>query len=157
VNQAILAWSFNILCRQMLRADQADLAWFTTHIQFGQLFCACRESKTTKPILLDSLHITSAIYVVNQAILAWSFKILCCRQMLRADQADIAWFTTYILSWTIFPRSVWIKAILAWSFKILCRQMLILFFGGCFVPWDVFLWRFVPWDVFLGRSVPWDV
>jgi hypothetical protein len=43
-------------------------------------------AQPTKPILLDSLYIAAvAVYVVNQAILAWSVNILC-RQMLRADK-----------------------------------------------------------------------
>jgi hypothetical protein len=42
-------------------ADQANIAWFTTY-KVGQLFFACRKSKTTKPILFDSLLITAAIY-----------------------------------------------------------------------------------------------
>jgi hypothetical protein len=82
----ILLDSLHITAAMYIYSEsKAILAW-----SFLIAFACSRKSKTTKPILLDSLHITAAIYIVNQAILAWSFNILCCRQMLRADQADIA-------------------------------------------------------------------
>ncbi len=61
----------------MLRADQAKIAFDSLYIAAAVMrsessniglvvflaFACGRKSKTTKPILLDSLHITAAIYI----------------------------------------------------------------------------------------------
>jgi hypothetical protein len=77
---------------------------------------------------------------VNQAILAWSFKIFC-RQLLTL-------YLGHLVPWDIF-----------FTFSATGR------FLGRFVPWDVLcrgtfcaVGRFVPWDVLCrGTFCAWDV
>ncbi len=62
---------------------------------------AGRESKTTKPILLDSHYLeklSNFICVVHQAISAWS-ALSIWRQRILNNQANIAWFTTHSCSY----------------------------------------------------------